>query len=216
MYLITEDRMDVRFITEASEDGKKNYFIEGPFASHGIKNRNGRIYPRSVLINQVQSFKENYIDRKRAFGELGHPDGPSINLDRVSHMITSLQEDGNHIIGRAKLMDTPMGKIAKNFLDEGAQLGVSTRGIGTLQKERNENIVQDDYKLATVDIVADPSAPDAFVNGIMEGREWVYLDNGFLVEREVADIKRSIKNAPSRRELEERTLKAFKKLCRNF
>jgi hypothetical protein len=206
---------DVECITEEKE-GTKNYYIEGPFASHGIKNRNGRIYPRDVLVNQTKRFNEEYVDKKRALGELGHPDGPSINLDRVSHMITSLKEDGNHIIGKAKIMDTPMGKITKNLLDEGVKLGVSTRGIGSLKKTNNENVVQNDYQLATVDIVADPSAPDAFVNGIMEGREWSYLDSGVLAERDIDNIKRTVKNARSKNELEEATLAAFSKFLRNL
>lgn len=202
-------------ITE-ERNGKKNYFIEGPFASHGIKNRNGRIYPRDVLVNQVNRFNEEYVDKKRAFGELGHPEGPSINLERVSHMITSLKEEGNHIIGRAKIMDTPMGKITKNLLDEGAQLGVSTRGIGSLKKDNNEQIVQDDYLLATIDIVADPSAPDAFVNGIMEGREWAYLDSGVLAGRDVDRIKRTVRKAGTKAELEEAILSSFSKLLRKM
>lgn len=202
-------------ITE-ERNGKTNYFIEGPFASHGIKNRNGRIYPRDVLVNQINRFNEEYVEKKRAFGELGHPEGPSINLERVSHMITSLKEEGNHIIGRAKIMDTPMGKITKNLLDEGAQLGVSTRGIGSLKKDNNEQIVQDDYLLATIDIVADPSAPDAFVNGIMEGREWAYLDSGVLAERDVERIKRTVRKAATKAELEEAILTSFTKLLRKI
>ena len=192
MRLISEEITQVDFLCEENE-GKKNYFIEGIFLQAELQNRNGRKYPMKVLQREVAKYDENYIRSGR--GELGHPDGPSINLDRVSHKIMSLKEDGNNFIGRAKLLDTPMGKIAKNLLDEGVRLGVSSRGMGSIRKEENCNVVCDDFMLATAaDIVADPSAPDAFVNGIMEGKEWVW-DNGILKEAQVAQIKKEIDQA---------------------
>ena len=173
MRLIAEEINQVDFLCEEKE-GKKNYFIEGVFLQAELKNRNNRMYPLKTLTKEVAKYDENYIQKGRALGELGHPDGPSINLDRVSHKILSLREDGNNFIGRAKLLDTPMGKVAKSLLDEGVKLGVSSRGMGSIRKEDNCNVVMDDFMLATAaDIVADPSAPDAFVNGIMEGKEWV-------------------------------------------
>ena len=195
MRLIAEEITTVDFICEDSKDGKKNYFIEGVFLQAELKNRNNRMYPLKTLSKEVAKYDENYIQKGRALGELGHPDGPSINLDRVSHKILSLKEDGNNFIGRAKLLDTPMGGIAKNLLDEGVKLGVSSRGMGSIRKEENCNVVMDDFMLATAaDIVADPSAPDAFVNGIMEGKEWVW-DNGVLKEAKVAQIKKEIDQA---------------------
>ena len=181
MRLIAEEITNIDFLCE-EKDGKKNYFIEGIFLQAELKNRNGRMYPMKTLAREVAKYDENYIRKGRALGELGHPDGPSINLDRVSHKITSLSEEGTNFIGRAKLLDTPMGKIAKNLLDEGVKLGVSSRGMGSIIKKENCNMVADDFMLATAaDIVADPSAPDAFVDGIMEGKEWVW-DNGILKE----------------------------------
>ena len=207
MRLIAEEINNVDFLCEENE-GKKNYFIEGIFLQAELKNRNNRMYPQKTLAREVAKYDENYIQKGRALGELGHPDGPSINLDRVSHKILSLKEDGNNFIGKAKLLDTPMGKVAKSLLDEGVKLGVSSRGMGSIRKEENCNVVMDDFMLATAaDIVADPSAPDAFVDGIMEGKEWVW-QNGILKEREVAKYQRYIDNG-SRRELEERTLKVF-------
>ena len=195
MRLIAEEITTVDFICEDSKDGKKNYFIEGVFLQAELKNRNNRMYPLKTLSKEVAKYDENYIQKGRALGELGHPDGPSINLDRVSHKILSLKEDGNNFIGRAKLLDTPMGGIAKNLLDEGVKLGVSSRGMGSIRKEENCNVVMDDFMLATAaDIVADPSAPDAFVDGIMEGKEWVW-DNGVLKEAKVAQIKKEIDQA---------------------
>ena len=173
-----------------------------------VKNRNGRVYPMEVLDKEVKRYNKEYIKEKRAFGELGHPDGPTVNLERVSHMITKLAPDGKNFIGEAKIMDTPMGKIVKNLMDEGARLGVSSRGMGSIDKREDCSVVQDDFMLTTAaDIVADPSAPDAFVNGIMEGKEWVW-DNGILKETEVAKYK-GIIDASSRQELEEKTLKVF-------
>ena len=207
MKLITETIEDVRLLTE-EKDGKKLLYIEGVFLQSELKNRNGRMYPFSVLEREVKRYNEEYVQSKRALGELGHPDGPTINLDRVSHRITSLKAEGNNFIGKAQILDTPMGNIAKNLLGEGVQLGVSSRGMGSIQKVEDCNVVADDFMLTTAaDIVADPSAPDAFVNGIMEGKEWVW-QNGILKEREVAKYQRYIDNG-SRRELEERTLKVF-------
>ena len=207
MKLITETIENVKLITE-EKNGKKLLYIEGVFLQSELKNRNGRKYPFSVLDREVKRYNEEYIQSKRALGELGHPDGPTINLDRVSHRITSLRAEGNNFIGKAQILDTPMGNIAKNLLGEGVQLGVSSRGMGSIQKVEDCNVVADDFMLTTAaDIVADPSAPDAFVNGIMEGKEWVWC-NGILKETEVAKYKR-IMDASARQELEEKTLKVF-------
>ena len=207
MRLIAEEITQVDFLCEENE-GKKNYFIEGIFLQAELKNRNGRMYPLKTLAREVAKYDENYIQKGRALGELGHPDGPSINLDRVSHKIVNLKEDGNNFIGKAKLLDTPMGQIAKNLLDEGVRLGVSSRGMGSIRKEENCNVVMDDFMLATAaDIVADPSAPDAFVDGIMEGKEWVW-DNGILKESAVAEIKQEIDEA-TLINLQERKISAF-------
>ena len=207
MKLITETIEDVKLLTE-EKDGKKLLYIEGVFLQSELKNRNGRMYPFDVLSREVERYNEEYVQSKRALGELGHPDGPTINLDRVSHRIISLKAEGNNFIGKAQILDTPMGNIAKNLLGEGVQLGVSSRGMGSIQRKEDCNVVADDFMLTTAaDIVADPSAPDAFVNGIMEGKEWVW-DNGLLKEREVAKYQRYIESA-SRQELEEKTLKAF-------
>ncbi len=187
--LFSEAVEDVQYITEDTESGKKNYKIKGVFLQADIKNRNGRVYPMEVLQNEVAKYSKNFINENRAFGELGHPDGPTVNLERVSHMITSLKEDGKNFIGEAKIMDTPMGKIVKNLMDEGCKLGVSSRGMGSLDQKGGANYVRDDFYLATAaDIVADPSAPNAFVEGIMEGKEWVW-NNGSLVEAHVAELK---------------------------
>jgi len=207
MKLITETIEDVKLITE-EKNGKKLLYIEGVFLQSELKNRNGRMYPFSVLDREVKRYNEEYIKSKRALGELGHPDGPTINLDRVSHRITDLRAEGNNFIGKAQILDTPMGNIAKNLLDEGVQLGVSSRGMGSIEKSEDCNVVADDFMLTTAaDIVADPSAPDAFVNGIMEGKEWVWC-NGILKETEVAKYK-GIMDASARQELEEKTLKVF-------
>ena len=214
MRLIAEEITQVDFLCEEKE-GKKNYFIEGIFLQAELKNRNGRMYPMKTLAREVAKYDENYIQKGRALGELGHPDGPSINLDRVSHKITSLSEDGTNFIGRAKLLDTPMGKIAKNLLDEGVKLGVSSRGMGSLVKREDCNMVADDFMLATAaDIVADPSAPDAFVDGIMEGKEWVW-DNGILKEAAVAEIKTEIDEA-TLINLQERKVSAFAKFLQSL
>ena len=207
MKLITEQIENVNVITEGKGDTKKLY-IEGVFLQSELKNRNGRMYPFSVLEKEVNRYNEEYVKTNRALGELGHPDGPTVNLDRVSHRITSLKSEGNNFIGRAQVLDTPMGKIAKSLLEEGVKLGVSSRGMGSIDKREDCNVVMDDFMLATAaDIVADPSAPDAFVNGIMEGKEWAW-DNGILRETEVAKYKRYMSES-TRRDLEERTLKVF-------
>ena len=188
--LIAEAVEEVEYITEERENGGKNYKIRGIFMQADIKNRNGRLYPMEVLDEEVKKYNKNFIEQNRAFGELGHPDGPTVNLERVSHMITSLKPDGKNFIGEAKIMDTPMGKIDQNLMDEGAKLGVSSRGMGSLRQKGGANVVSDDFYLATAaDIVADPSAPNAFVEGIMEGKEWVW-NNGSLVEAHVADLKK--------------------------
>lgn len=214
MKLITEQIEDVKILTE-EKNGKKLLYIEGVFLQSELKNRNGRMYPFSVLEREVGRYNEEYIKSKRALGELGHPDGPTINLDRVSHRITSLKAEGNNFMGKAQILDTPMGNIAKNLLGEGVQLGVSSRGMGSIQKSEDCNVVADDFMLTTAaDIVADPSAPDAFVNGIMEGKEWVW-DNGLLKEKEVAKYQRYMDGA-NRRTMEEKTLKVFEHFLSNL
>ena len=187
--LFSEAVEEVQYITEAKEDGGKNYKIKGVFLQADIKNRNGRIYPMEVLEKEVAKYNRNFIREKRAYGELGHPEGPTVNLERVSHLTTSLVPDGKNFIGEAKIMETPMGKIVKSLMDEGCKLGVSSRGMGSLQQKGGTNYVKDDFYLATAaDIVADPSAPNAFVEGIMEGKEWVW-NHGALVEAHVAELK---------------------------
>ena len=187
--LFSEAVEEVEYICEQKEDGKKNYAIKGIFMQADVKNRNGRVYPMEVLEREVAKYNKKFVNEKRAFGELGHPDGPTVNLERVSHMITSLKPDGKNFIGEAKIMSTPMGEIVKNLMDEGAKLGVSSRGMGSLVQKNGANYVRDDFYLATAaDIVADPSAPNAFVEGIMEGKEWVW-NHGALVEAHVAKLK---------------------------
>jgi len=187
--LFSEAVENVEYICEEKDGGKKTYKIRGIFMQADIKNRNGRVYPMEILQNEVQKYNKNFIKEKRAFGELGHPDGPTVNLERVSHMITSLTPDGKNFIGEAKIMATPMGEIVKNLMDEGAKLGVSSRGMGSLDQKNGANYVRDDFYLATAaDIVADPSAPNAFVEGIMEGKEWVW-NNGALLEAELVGLK---------------------------
>ena len=207
MKLITETIENVEVITEGTGADKKLY-IEGVFLQSEIKNRNGRMYPFSVLEKEVNRYNEEYVKTSRALGELGHPDGPTVNLDRVSHRITELRAEGNNFIGKAQIMNTPMGNIAKSLLEDGVKLGVSSRGMGSIDKREDCNIVMDDFMLATAaDIVADPSAPDAFVNGIMEGKEWAW-DNGILKETKVAKYQSYMNNA-TRKNLEERTLRVF-------
>ena len=209
MKLITETIENIEVLKEEKADGKKDYKIRGVFMQADIKNRNGRIYPVETLAKEVKRYTNEFINKKRAFGELGHPDGPTVNLERVSHMITSLKPEGKNFIGEAKVMDTPYGKIVKNLIDEGAQLGVSSRGMGSIQQMSGRNVVGKDFYLATAaDIVADPSAPDAFVEGIMEGKEWVW-DNGVLKSMEVEQYKEEIEKT-KRAELAEKKADIFK------
>ena len=210
MKLISEEATNVEFLTEATKSGGKNYFIEGIFMQANKKNRNGRVYPTEILQKEAKRYTTEFIKKKRAFGELGHPDGPTVNLERVSHMIEELEEVGQNFMGRAKVLDTPYGKIVKNLIDEGAQLGVSSRGMGSLKPGGNGvSEVQGDFYLATAaDIVADPSAPDAFVHGIMEGKEWVW-DNGLLKETQIQEYKDKIEKS-SRKDRENVLVEAFK------
>ena len=217
MKLISESIEDVDYLIEDDDAGKKNYRIRGPFSQAEIKNRNGRIYPMPILEKEVARYNKEYIQKNRAFGELGHPDGPTVNLERVSHMITDLYADGTNFIGEAKIMDTPYGKIVKNLIDEGAKLGVSSRGMGSLAPQRGAHVVKDDFYLATAaDIVADPSAPNAFVEGIMEGKEWVW-DNGAVKEMDIDAYKRELdrkyKFAQAR---EEKAIEIFENFMSKF
>lgn len=211
MKLIREVFEQTSYLVEEKLGKGKTYFIEGVFLQSNLKNRNGRMYPESVMDKEVQRYAEEYVSKNRAYGELGHPDTPSINLDRVSHLIVDLRKEGTNYIGKAKILDTPMGQIAKGLLDGGANLGVSSRALGSL-KTNNEGVqvVQDDFMLSTAaDIVADPSAPDAFVRGIMESKEWVFVDGKF-VEKHIDEVKRTIRNTSSRN-LEEAKILAFQK-----
>ena len=208
MKLIREEIETAKVTITEGKNGKKNHFIEGVFLQGEIKNRNGRMYPISTLQREAVNYNKKYIEKGRALGELGHPDGPTINLDRVSHLITSLKQEGNNYVGKARLLDTPMGNIAKNLIDEGVKLGVSSRGLGTIRERDGVKVVMDDFMLATAaDIVADPSAPDAFVNGIMEGKEWIY-NNGSVQEQTVEQIKKRIDNA-ALNQMEQVKLSAF-------
>lgn len=207
MKLISEAVNEVKYIVE-EKNGVKSLYIQGPFLVGETKNRNGRIYPIGTLAKEVDRYNEEYVKNNRAFGELGHPDSPSINLDRVSHMITSLKQEGNMFVGKAKILETPMGKIAKSLMEGGATLGVSSRGMGSLKEVNGVNVVQDDYYLATAaDIVADPSAPGAFVQGIMEGKEWVW-NNGIVSEISIVEYHEQMKKA-KQRQIEEISLKIF-------
>jgi len=210
MKLISEHVDEIEYITEDTEDGKKNYRIKGVFMQAEVKNRNNRMYPMNVLESEVKRYNREYVNQKRAFGELGHPDGPTVNLERVSHMITKLYPDGKNFIGEAKIMDTPYGKIVKNLIDEGAKLGVSSRGMGSLEPKRDMQVVKDDFYLATAaDIVADPSAPNAFVEGIMEGKEWVW-DNGIIKEMDIEVYKEELDRRYARRQArEEKAVEIF-------
>ena len=208
--LISEEIQDVEYITEQKENGKKNYKIKGIFMQADIKNRNGRIYPEEVLAKEVKRYNKDQINNNRAYGELGHPEGPTINLERASHMITSLEPDGKNFIGEAKILSTPMGEIVKNLMDEGAKLGVSSRGMGSLNQKNGANYVRNDFYLATAaDIVADPSAPNAFVEGIMEGKDWVW-NNGSLVEAELVRMKSRIERRTRSRHAKEDALEFAK------
>ena len=202
-------------IVEANENGKKDYFIEGVFMQSEIKNRNGRVYPKEVMQKEVNRYVKEFVEQDRAFGELGHPEGPTINLDKVSHLITKLEEDGNNYVGRAKILSTPNGMIVRNLIDDGAKLGVSSRGLGSLEQKGGSQVVKDDFQLATAgDIVADPSAPEAFVNGIMEGVEWIY-QNGRLTAQEIDEMQTEIKSEKSNK-LEEVKLNQWKRFIRNL
>ena len=202
-------------IVEGKEDGKKDYFIEGIFMQSEIKNRNGRIYPKEVIQKEVKRYNKEFVEQDRAFGELGHPEAPTINLDTVSHMITKLEEDGNNFVGRAKILSTPNGQIVKNLIDDGAKLGVSSRGLGSLESKGNAQYEKDDFQLATAgDIVADPSAPEAFVNGIMEGTEWVY-ESGILKARDIDEMQREMRSAKLNK-LEETKLNLWKRFVESL
>ena len=213
MKLITEHTNEIEYLVEGK--GKEQY-IKGIFMQSDIKNQNGRVYPHAVLKKEVGNFNNKYVKEGRALGELGHPMGPVINLDRVSHVIKELKEDGKNFVGKAKVMDTPNGKIVKNFISEGVKLGVSSRGMGSLKtnKKTGVNEVQKDFVLSTVDIVADPSAPDAFVNGIMEGKEWVW-ENGVIKEQDIDAMKKTIMNAKMK-ELDQKKLEVFHKFLQNL
>ena len=216
MKLITEEIEQVEVIVE-SRNGKKNLYIEGVFLQSEMKNRNGRMYPKQTLMREVNRYNENFVEKGRALGELGHPDGPTVNLDRVSHKIVSLKEDGNNFIGKAKILSTPMGKISSNLLGEGVKLGVSSRGVGSLSKtNEGYSVVGEDFTLATAaDIVADPSAPDAFVDGIMEGKEWVW-DGGIIRERLASKTYKRINTLVDQNKLDEQKLSVFQDFLANL
>ena len=216
MKLITEEISDVKFITEG-KGAKKKMYIEGVFLQGNLKNRNGRMYPKQTLMREVNRYNENFVEKGRALGELGHPDGPTVNLDRVSHKIVSLKESGNNFIGKAKILSTPMGKIASNLLGEGVKLGVSSRGVGSLNKtNEGYSVVGEDFTLATAaDIVADPSAPDAFVDGIMEGKEWVW-DGGIIRERLASKTYKRINTLVDQNKLDEQKLNVFQDFLANL
>ena len=215
MKLITEQNNDIEVLTE-EKDGKKSTYIKGVFLQTELTNRNGRMYKFDTMNREVTKYNEEFVNRGRALGELGHPEGPTLNLDRVSHKIVELYPEGTNFIGKAKLMETPMGKIAKSLLEEGVQLGVSSRGLGSIKKEGSCSVVADDFILSTAaDIVADPSAPDAFVEGIYEGREWVTVD-GKIKEQQIEAIKAAIDNAPTPQELQERKISAFASFLRSI
>jgi hypothetical protein len=217
MKLISEfnDHEVSSVIVEENAKGEKEYFIQGVFMQSEIKNRNGRVYPKNIMEKEVNRYRENFIEKKRAFGELGHPEGPTINLDRVSHLITSLEEDGNNYIGKAKILSTPNGQIVRNLINDGAKLGVSSRGLGSLEQKGDAQYVKGDFQLATAaDIVADPSAPEAFVEGIMEGVEWIY-ENGVLKALEAEKMRETLMSA-KRSKLEETKLNLWKQFVENL
>ena len=210
MFLISEHQSDeISLITEKNASGQKDTFIEGVFLQTNMKNRNGRVYPMDIMENEVKRYNKEFISKNRAYGELGHPEGPTINLERVSHMITSLEKDGNNFVGKAKIMNTPMGNIVKGLLNDGAKLGVSSRGMGSVTQKNNAQYVQNDFMLATAaDIVADPSAPDAFVDGIMEGVEWI-KEGSIFKAVEIESWKDQIRQT-KQRHLEEKKLEIMK------
>ena len=214
MKLISEEVCSAEYLVE-EKNGKKNYTIKGVFLQSNIKNRNGRVYPKDIMLKEVKRYNSEFINKNRAFGELGHPDGPTVNLERVSHMIKKLYPDGDNFIGEAKIMDTPYGKIVKGLIDEGAQLGVSSRGMGSIEQRNGASYVKNDFMLATAaDIVADPSAPQAFVEGIMEGKEWVW-DNGVLVEQDIEAWKMEMIKT-KQKALEEKKIKIFGEFIRKL
>lgn len=214
MKLISEEVINAEYLIE-EKNGKKEYKIRGVFLQSNVKNRNGRVYPREILVREVNRYTKEFINKNRAFGELGHPDGPTVNLERVCHMVKSLTPDGDNFIGEAKIMDTPYGKIVKGLIDEGAQLGVSSRGMGSVVERNGVNYVKDDFYLATAaDIVADPSAPDAFVEGIMESKEWIW-ENGILKEKEIEAWKNQVRMA-RQRSLEEVKIKVFESFLKKL
>jgi hypothetical protein len=214
MKLITETLENVKTLVEGSDNGSKNYYIEGIMMQGETVNRNGRKYGINILENECKRYIKEYVTKKRAWGELNHPSGPTVNLDRVSHMIVELNQDGHNFYGKAKIVDTPMGKIVKALIDEGALLGVSSRGMGTLKRVNEINEVQSDFTLSAIDIVSDPSAPDAFVNGILEGKEWVW-NNGRIQEKVINEYNKQIKNT-SAKEMEKKALKLFENFLRQI
>jgi hypothetical protein len=214
MKLITETIEHVESLVESNEAGGKTYRLRGVMMESDTQNRNGRLYESKILFKETKRYVIEYVDKNRAMGELNHPSGPTVNLDRVSHLIESLTISGKQVIGQAKIIDTPMGNIVKNLIDAGAQLGVSSRGMGSLEKRGAVNYVKEDFTLAAIDIVADPSAPNAFVDGILEGKEWIW-NNGILVEQQIAEYQKAIKNIPSRK-LEEQTIKLFSDFLRKL
>ena len=215
MKLISEHIEDIEYITEEKDGGEKTYKIKGVFMQSEVKNRNGRVYPFPVLEKEVNRYNKDYVNQNRAFGELGHPDGPTVNLERASHMITSLKPDGKNFIGEAKILKTPMGRIVENLMDAGGKLGVSSRGMGSLEQKNGANYVKNDFYLATAaDIVADPSAPNAFVQGIMEGKEWVW-ESGVLVEKDIEAWRMEVYKA-KKRELDEKKLKVFESMLKKL
>jgi hypothetical protein len=214
MKLITETVEDVETIIESNESGGKTYKLKGVMMESDTQNRNGRIYEGKILKKETQRYISEYVNKNRALGELNHPSGPTVNLDRVSHMVTRLNESGKQILGEAKIIDTPMGKIVKNLIDAGAKLGVSSRGMGSLEKRNGVNYVKEDFTLAAIDIVADPSAPNAFVDGILEGKEWIW-DNGLLVEKQISEYQKKLKKV-SKRKLEEEAIKLFSDFLRKI
>jgi hypothetical protein len=214
MKLITETVEDTETIVESNEAGGKNYFIKGVMMEANTVNRNGRLYESKILMAETRRYATEYVDKRRALGELNHPSGPTVNLDRVSHIVTTLTESGTQVMGKAKILDTPMGRIVKNLIDEGAKLGVSSRGMGSLEKKNGVNYVKEDFTLAAIDIVADPSAPNAFVNGILEGKEWIW-NNGFLEERKIALYEKELKKTPPRK-LEENAVRLFTDFLRRL
>tara|TARA_B100001287_G_scaffold276804_1_gene289596 strand:- start:2506 stop:3150 length:645 start_codon:yes stop_codon:yes gene_type:complete len=214
MKLISEYN-EAKPLIESKDNGKKDYFIEGVFMQADIKNRNGRVYPKEIMDKEVKRYIKEFVNEQRAFGELGHPEGPTINLDKVSHMITELNEDGANWVGKAKILSTPNGEIVKNLIDDGAKLGVSSRGLGSLEQKSDAQYVKSDFQLATAgDIVADPSAPDAFVDGIMEGVEWI-MDNGILKRQEMESMREVLKNEKQIR-LEETKINLWKTFVKNL